>query len=206
MKTYVAKENEITQKWVVIDALDKVLGRLASQVATLLRGKDKAVFTPNQDTGDYVIVINAAHMRFTGNKTAQRAYYRHSMYPGGFRKTMLSEVLAKHPEEALRRAVKGMLTRGPLGNKLIKKLKVYAEGVHPHEAQVKGSQRPARPAVAAPAKPAEEKAEVPPAEATQPQRPTRRRSRRETTPAPASSQAAREPATRERTPRRQRSE
>ncbi len=143
MKTYSVKEKEIKQKWVVVDAAGKPLGRLASHVATILKGKDKPIYSPHLDTGDYVVVVNAAQVKVSGDKPTQKFYYRHSMYPGGMRQVALRDMLATHPDRVIHEAVKGMLPHGPLGTKLLNKLKVYPEGSHPHEAQVKGSERAA---------------------------------------------------------------
>ena len=141
MKTYSLKAKEIKQKWVVVDAAGKPLGRLASHVATILKGKDKPTYSPHLDMGDYVVVVNAAQVKVSGDKPTQKFYYRHSMYPGGMRQVALRDMLATHPDRVIHEAVKGMLPHGPLGSKLLNKLKVYAEASHPHEAQVKGSER-----------------------------------------------------------------
>ncbi len=135
MKTFSAKKEEIHADWFVVDAHDRILGRLASQIATCLRGKNKPIFTPHVDTGDFVIVVNAEKVKLTGNKLEKKCYYRHSGYPGGFRSRTAKEILAKRPEDLIRLAVKGMLPKNRLGRKLIKKLKVYAGNAHPHEAQ-----------------------------------------------------------------------
>jgi large subunit ribosomal protein L13 len=135
MKTYTPKPADIQRRWWVVDAEGQILGRLASAVATRLRGKDKPIFAPHADTGDFVIVINAEKVRVTGRKLEQKKYYRHSGYPGGFRETTLAEMLAKHPERVIERAVRGMLPKNTLGDHLIKKLKVYAGPTHPHAAQ-----------------------------------------------------------------------
>ncbi len=133
--TYSAKPAEVTHEWFVIDATDKVLGRVASEVAHRLRGKHKAIYTPHVDTGDYIVVINAAQLKVTGNKQLDKMYYRHTGYPGGIKATNFRDLQAKHPGRALEKAVKGMLPKGPLGYAMVKKLKVYAGDNHPHAAQ-----------------------------------------------------------------------
>jgi len=135
MKTYMANPDKIERKWYVVDAEGKTLGRLASEVARVLRGKHKPVYTPHIDTGDYVIVINAAKVAVTGKKMAQKMYYNHSDYVGGFRETNLAEMMDKKPEMVIELAVKGMLPKGPMGRDMIKKLHVYAGAEHAHEAQ-----------------------------------------------------------------------
>jgi large subunit ribosomal protein L13 len=135
MKTFSAKPAEVTHEWLVIDATDKVLGRVASEVALRLRGKHKAIYTPHVDTGDFIIVLNADKIRVTGNKANDKIYYRHSGFPGGIYATKFKDMQAKHPGRALEKAVKGMLPKGPLGYAMIKKLKVYAGDTHPHAAQ-----------------------------------------------------------------------
>lgn len=134
MRTYQAKPHEIEQKWYVVDATDKPVGRLASQVAKILRGKHKPIFTPNVDIGDFVIVINAGKAKLTGNKAAELIYW-HTMYPGGLRSVNRGKMLAERPERAVHRAIKGMLPHNKLGAKMVRKLKVYAGPDHPHEAQ-----------------------------------------------------------------------
>jgi large subunit ribosomal protein L13 len=134
-KTYVAKPNQVEQKWYVVDATDKTLGRLATQIASILRGKHKPQYTPHEDVGDYVIVVNAEKVKTTGRKLYQKMYYRHSGYPGGIRGVTLRRQLETHPERVIEHAVKGMLPRGPLGRQVFKKLKVYVGATHPHEAQ-----------------------------------------------------------------------
>jgi large subunit ribosomal protein L13 len=134
-KTYSAKPKDIERKWYLVDAEGQVLGRLASQVASILRGKHKAVFTPHMDTGDFVIVINAEKIAVTGKKETDKKYYRHSGYPGGIKDTTLAELRAKKPEEVIRKAVKGMLPSGSLGRTQLKKLKVVCGPDHRHEAQ-----------------------------------------------------------------------
>ena len=135
MKTYTAKAGEIEHGWVVVDAQDKVLGKLATQIAARLRGKHKPEYTPHVDTGDYVVVVNAAKVRVTGRKTERKIYYRHSGYPGGLKVTNFAKLRAVRPERVLQHAVKGMLPKGPLGYAMLRKLKVYAGGTHPHSAQ-----------------------------------------------------------------------
>jgi large subunit ribosomal protein L13 len=135
MKTFSAKPAEVKHEWFVIDATDKVLGRVASEVAHRLRGKHKAIFTPHVDTGDFIVVVNAGKIRVTGAKATDKFYYRHSGFPGGIYATSFKDMQAKHPRRALEKAVKGMLPKGPLGYAMIKKLKVYAGATHPHTAQ-----------------------------------------------------------------------
>ncbi len=135
MKTYMAATADVERKWYVVDAAGKTLGRLSSQVAAILRGKNKAIFTPHIDTGDFVIVINADKIKVTGKKLSDKIYYSHSDYPGGMRETNLAEMLAKKPEKVIELAVKGMLPGGPLGRQMAKKLFVYAGAEHPHAAQ-----------------------------------------------------------------------
>jgi len=135
MKTFVAKEHEIQKNWHLIDASDKVLGRLATEIATILRGKNKAIFTPHMDAGDYVVVVNAERVVLTGNKLEKKAYYRHSGYVGGLKKTTAKEMLEKKPENLIKLAVKGMLPKTSLGRRQLTKLKVYTGPDHPHKAQ-----------------------------------------------------------------------
>lgn len=135
MKSYIAKPAEVERKWYVIDAEDKTLGKIASEVASILRGKKKPIYTPHVDTGDYVIVINAEKVRVTGKKEEQKIYKSHSGYPGGLKETTLRELRAKKPEEIIRHAVKGMMPKGKLGRQMFKKLKVYTGPEHPHTAQ-----------------------------------------------------------------------
>ena len=135
-KTYVAKPNEVQKEWYVVDATDQTLGRLATQIASILRGKTKPQYTPHEDVGDFVIVINAEKVRVTGRKLDLKVYYRHTGYPGGIRSITLRRQLEKHPERVIEHAVKGMLPRGPLGRRQFKKLKVYAGTEHPHQAQM----------------------------------------------------------------------
>ncbi|MBR4983389.1 MAG: 50S ribosomal protein L13 [Lachnospiraceae bacterium] len=135
MKTFMASPATIDRKWYVVDATGMTLGRLASEIAKVLRGKNKAIFTPHIDTGDYVIVINAEKIAVTGKKLDQKIYYHHSDYVGGMKETTLREKLAKKPESVIELAVKGMLPKGPLGRQMLKKLHVYAGPEHKHEAQ-----------------------------------------------------------------------
>jgi large subunit ribosomal protein L13 len=135
MKTVSAKKEEVQHEWYLVDATDKILGRLATQIANTLRGKNKPIFTPHVDTGDFVIVTNAEKVKLTGKKLEKKNYYRHSGYPGGFRVRTAQEVLKKKPEDLITLAVKGMLPKNRLGSKLLTKLKVYAGKAHPHEAQ-----------------------------------------------------------------------
>lgn len=135
MKTFMASPATIDRKWYVVDADGKTLGRLASEVAKVLRGKNKPIFTPHMDTGDYVIIVNAEKVKVTGKKLDQKIYYHHSEYVGGMKETTLKEMLAKHPDRVVEMAVKGMLPKGPLGNKMYKKLFVYAGPDHKHAAQ-----------------------------------------------------------------------
>ncbi len=135
MGTFSAKPTDIKQDWYIVDAEDIVLGRLASQVAQILRGKHKPIFTPHMDTGDFIIIINAEKVRLTGKKAEAKTYFRHTGYPGGQRTTSYRELLEKHPERIIQKAVKGMIPHNRLGRKIMKKLKVYAGTEHPHEAQ-----------------------------------------------------------------------
>ena len=135
MQTYMANPDKIERKWYVVDAEGCTLGRLASGVASVLRGKNKPQFTPHVDTGDYVIVVNADKIKVTGKKMDQKIYYNHSDYVGGMKETTLKEMLAKHPERVIEHAVKGMLPKGPLGRSMIKKLHVYAGPDHEQQAQ-----------------------------------------------------------------------
>ena len=135
MKTFSAKPHEVQRDWFVVDATDKVLGRVASEVARRLRGKHKPEYTPHVDTGDFIVVVNVEKLRVTGNKAEDKKYYRHSGYPGGITETTFGKMQQRFPERALEKAVKGMLPKGPLGYAMIKKLKCYAGGVHPHTAQ-----------------------------------------------------------------------
>ena len=135
MKTFTAKPEQVVHGWYVVDAQNKVLGRLASQIAKRLRGKHKPEFTPHVDTGDYIVVLNAAKIRVTGRKTLGKKYYRHTTFPGGIKETDFGKLQAAHPDRALQRAVKGMLPKGPLGYAMLRKLKIYADAKHPHTAQ-----------------------------------------------------------------------
>jgi len=135
MKTFSAKPLEVTHDWFVVDATDKVLGRLASEIASRLRGKHKAIYTPHVDTGDYIVVVNVDKLRVTGNKAEDKMYYRHSGYPGGIYETNFTKLQQRFPGRILEKAVKGMLPKGPLGYAMLKKLKAYAGSEHPHAAQ-----------------------------------------------------------------------
>jgi large subunit ribosomal protein L13 len=135
VRTFSPKDSDITRQWHVIDATDVVLGRLASHVAVLLRGKHKPIFAPHIDTGDFVIVVNADKVSLSGAKLQQKQAYRHSGYPGGLRSVSYADLMAKHPERAVEKAVRGMLPKNSLGRKTLSKLKVYAGPTHPHQAQ-----------------------------------------------------------------------
>ena len=135
MKTYSVKASEIEREWFIVDATGKNLGRLATRIATILRGKHKPTYTPGMDAGDHVIVINAEKIAVTGRKREAKFYYRHSLYPGGQTAVRLDEMLAKHPTRVIQHAVKGMLPKNRLGRAMIKKVKVYAGDSHPHAAQ-----------------------------------------------------------------------
>ena len=135
MRTYSPKASDIQRAWHVVDADGLVLGRMASEIARILRGKHKPVFAPNVDTGDHVIVVNAAKTVLTSDKGDKQIIYRHSGYPGGLKQRTYGELLATKPEEGVRRAVRGMLPKGPLGRRMLKKLKIYAGPTHPHDAQ-----------------------------------------------------------------------
>ena len=135
MSTQVAKENEVIRDWFVVDINDQVLGRIASEIATILRGKHKAIYSPSVDTGDFVVVINADKVKLTGNKSADKMYYRHSGFPGGIKSITAEKLLEKRPEDLIKKAVKGMLPKNSLGRQLIKKLKIYSGTDHPHAAQ-----------------------------------------------------------------------
>jgi large subunit ribosomal protein L13 len=135
MKTFSAKPHEVRRDWFVVDGTDKVLGRLAAEIATRLRGKHKPEYTPHVDTGDFIVVVNAARIRVTGAKPQDKKYYRHSGFPGGISETNFEKMQQRFPGRALEKAVKGMLPKGPLGYAMLKKLKVYAEATHPHTAQ-----------------------------------------------------------------------
>ena len=135
MKTYVATPDTRTREWLLVDAAGLTLGRLATQLATILRGKHKAEFTPHIDTGDFIVVVNAEKIIVTGNKRKEKVYYRHTGYPGGIRSRTLEEMLDRRPEEVIRKAVRGMLPRTKLGRTQLLKMKIYAGPEHPHEAQ-----------------------------------------------------------------------
>ena len=135
MKTYNAKEQDITKKWYLVDASNKIVGRMATQIAMRLRGKHKPIFTPHADTGDFVVVVNAEKVAFTGKKWDKKIYYRHTGYMGGLKEITAGKLLEKKPEEILRLAVKRMLPKNSLGRRQLKKLKIYAGANHPHEAQ-----------------------------------------------------------------------
>jgi len=135
MKTFSAKPQEVKREWFVVDAAGKTLGRLASEIATVLRGKHKAEYTPHVDTGDYVVVVNAAEVAVTGNKAKQKQYYRHSGYPGGLKSISFDKLIVTDAERVFNSAVKGMLPSGPLGRAMLKKMKVYAGAEHAHAAQ-----------------------------------------------------------------------
>ena len=135
MKTFSAKPLEVERDWFVVDASDKVLGRLASEVARRLRGKHKPIYTPHVDTGDYIVVVNVEKLRVTGNKANDKKYYRHSGYPGGIYETNFRAMQGRFPGRVLEKAVRGMLPKGPLGYAMLKKLKCYAGDAHPHSAQ-----------------------------------------------------------------------
>lgn len=135
MKSFMASPSTIEKKWYVVDAAGHTLGRLASEVASVLRGKNKPIYTPHIDTGDYVIIVNADKIKVTGKKLDQKIYYSHSAYVGGMKETTLKDMLAKKPEYVISHAVKGMLPKGPLGRQMLKKLHVYAGAEHGHEAQ-----------------------------------------------------------------------
>jgi large subunit ribosomal protein L13 len=135
MKTFAAKPQEVSHGWYLVNAEGKVLGRLAAQLAARLRGKHKPEYTPHVDTGDFIVVVNASKIRVTGKKALDKTYYRHTGYPGGLREINFAKLQARYPERVLEKAVKGMLPKGPLGYAMLKKLKVYAAGTHPHSAQ-----------------------------------------------------------------------
>ena len=135
MKTYSPKSQDIEHKWYLVDAKNQVLGRLASNVARILRGKHKAIFAPHVDVGDHVVIVNAEKIRVTGKKAQQKRYKRYSGYPGGLKETVYEEMISKHPERILEHAIRGMLPKNRLGRQMIKKLRIYAGGEHPHEGQ-----------------------------------------------------------------------
>ncbi|OGO51473.1 MAG: 50S ribosomal protein L13 [Chloroflexi bacterium RBG_16_68_14] len=146
MKTYTLKAKEIEPRWHVLDAEGRPLGRLASEVAQLLRGKYRPTFTPHLDNGDFVVIVNAAKVKVTGSKTQQKLYYRHSGYPGGLKETTLARMLDQHPDRVIQRAVKGMLPHNRLSRQLLRHLKVYGGPEHPHQAQVNAGRRGKGPA------------------------------------------------------------
>jgi large subunit ribosomal protein L13 len=135
MKTFVAKEHEVEKKWYVVDAQDRILGRIATQIATRLRGKHKPIFTPHADTGDFIVVVNAEKIALTGNKWDKKMYYHHTRYPGGIKSISARKLLETKPEEVIRMAVKRMLPKNSLGRRQLKKLKIYTGTEHPHSAQ-----------------------------------------------------------------------
>ncbi len=135
MKTYTAKAEDVQHGWVVVDAQNKVLGKIATQIAMRLRGKHRPEYTPHVDTGDFVVVVNVAKLRVTGRKAERKVYYRHSGYPGGIKQDTFAKLHAEKPERVLKKAVKGMLPKGPLGYAMLSKLKLYAGATHPHLAQ-----------------------------------------------------------------------
>ncbi|HOO45829.1 MAG TPA: 50S ribosomal protein L13 [Deltaproteobacteria bacterium] len=136
MSTYSAKKGEVARNWVLVDATDKILGRLAADVASILRGKTKPEYTPHTDVGDFVVIINAAKIKLSGDKLDKKMYYHHSGYMGGIKEQTAKQLLEKKPEDVIKHAIKGMLPKNSLGRAMYKKLKVYAGGEHPHEAQM----------------------------------------------------------------------
>jgi large subunit ribosomal protein L13 len=138
LKTYIAKEEEVldSRRWFIVDAENQILGRMASQIASILKGKHKPIYSPHQDAGDFVVVVNAAKIKVTGNKLNDKIYYRHSGYPGGQKATTLQQMLQKHPERVIELAVKRMLPKNSLGRRMFMKLKVYSGPDHPHKAQM----------------------------------------------------------------------
>lgn len=149
MKTYNTKPSQVESRWHVFDAKDRVLGRLATEVAGLLQGKHKPIYARHVLTGDYVIVVNASRIKVTGNKLEQKFYRSHSNYPGALRETPMSEVQENHPDRIIRAAVRGMLPKNILGRQMLRRLKIYAGETHPHEAQIRGQERPMKPEVPA---------------------------------------------------------
>ena len=143
MKTYTPKAHEITREWWIVDAAEKPLGRLATEIATVLRGKHKPIFTPHLDTGDNVVVVNANKVWLTGRKSEQKTYFRHSGYMGGEKHIPFSRMIKSHPERGVELAVKGMLPKSALGRRMLSRLKLYAGETHPHEAQVRASEKAA---------------------------------------------------------------
>ena len=140
-RTYSPKASEVTHAWRLVDAEGQTLGRLATQIATFLRGKHLPTYAEHMDMGDFVVVVNASQIRVTGNKAQQRFYYRHSTYPGGLKSVALGELLARHPERVIKHTVRGMLPHNALGRKMLRKLKVYAGAEHPHDAQFRASEK-----------------------------------------------------------------
>ncbi len=140
-KTYSPKASEVTHAWRLVDADGQTLGRLATQIASWLRGKHLPTFSEHMDLGDFVVVVNASRIHLTGNKAAQRMYYRHSTYPGGLKAVALGDLLEKHPERVIKRTVRGMLPHNALGRKMLRKLKVYAGPQHPHSAQFRAAEK-----------------------------------------------------------------
>jgi large subunit ribosomal protein L13 len=140
MKTYSTKAKDVNRHWHIIDADGKILGKVATEASTLLMGKHKTMFSPNMDTGDYVVVINATKVKVTGKKETDKMYYRHSMYPGGLKTISYADMMQQHPDRIIIHAVKGMLPHNKLGNAMLKKLKVYAGDNHPHKAQIASPQ------------------------------------------------------------------
>ncbi len=140
-KTYSPKASEVTHAWRLVDAEGQTLGRMATQVAGFLRGKHLPGFSEHMDVGDFVVIINASHIRLTGNKAQQRMYYRHSTYPGGLKAVALGDLLARHPERVIKHTVRGMLPHNALGRKMLRKLKVYSGPEHPHAAQFRASEK-----------------------------------------------------------------
>jgi large subunit ribosomal protein L13 len=136
MKTYSTRAKDISRHWHIIDADGKILGKVAAEAATMLMGKNKTIFSPNMDTGDYVIVVNASKVKVTGKKMTDKMYYRHSMYPGGLKVISYSEMIKQHPDRVIEHAVKGMLPHNKLGTAMLKKLKIYGGENHPHKAQI----------------------------------------------------------------------
>ncbi|NQT48842.1 MAG: 50S ribosomal protein L13 [Chloroflexi bacterium] len=141
MNTYFAKASDIERRWWVIDVSGKTLGRVATEIATLLRGKGKPIYSPHADVGDYVVVVNAAKVHVTGKKAKQKVYYRHSNYPGGLKAITLERMLQNHPTRVIQHAVKGMLSHNRQGRAMLRRLKVYAGDTHPHQAQVEAQRR-----------------------------------------------------------------
>ncbi len=135
MSTQVAKQSEVNRSWFVVDMNDQVLGRAATEIARILRGKHKPIYSPSVDTGDFVVVVNAEKVKLTGNKLAEKKYYHHTGFPGGIRSITAEKLIEEKPEELIKKAVKGMLPKNKLGRQMIKKLKVYSGGEHPHSAQ-----------------------------------------------------------------------